>query len=389
MYMRNFIYQNTTKIYFGKGAIENLKGELQNYGKTVMLAYGRDSIKKNGIYQTVTDILRAAGKTVVEFSGIMPNPTLKKTREGIEIAKKNGVDLILAVGGGSVMDCCKGVAIGVKEPDFWNKYWLNYHPVTETPLPLATVVTMSGTGSEMDGGGVITDEETKIKMGRVYSEFNPKFSIVDPEYTYTVGRYQMVAGVYDAFNHIMETYFSEDDEDNVSDDISEAFMKSLIRNVRAALKDERDYTARSNISWVACLALSGIIDPGKNGDWEIHNIEHQIGAYTDCTHGMGLAAVTVAYYKHIYKKGIQKFARFAQNVWGISADGKSENELALAGIDALGAFIQEIGAASSLRELGLKDQSLLPAIAQSCFCADSGYKQLTHAEILEILKESW
>lgn len=193
--MRNFVYRNATKIYFGKGAIEGLKDELPKYGKTVMLAYGGGSIKKNGVYDKVTEILRSCGKTIVEFSGIMPNPTLKKTKEGIKIAKENDVDLILAVGGGSVMDCAKAIAIGVKEPDFWNKYWLNYHPVTETPIPLATVVTMSGTGSEMDGGGVITDEDSKIKMGRVYSEFNPAFSVVDPEYTYTVGRYQMVAGV--------------------------------------------------------------------------------------------------------------------------------------------------------------------------------------------------
>lgn len=387
--MRNFVYRNATKIYFGKGAIEGLKDELPKYGKTVMLAYGGGSIKKNGVYDKVTEILRSCGKTIVEFSGIMPNPTLKKTKEGIKIAKENDVDLILAVGGGSVMDCAKAIAIGVKEPDFWNKYWLNYHPVTETPIPLATVVTMSGTGSEMDGGGVITDEDSKIKMGRVYSEFNPAFSVVDPEYTYTVGRYQMVAGVYDAFNHITETYFSADDEDNVSDDIAEAFMKSLIRNVRVALKNPVDYTARSNISWVACLALSGIIAMGKNGDWEVHNIEHQIGAYTDCTHGMGLAAVSVAYYKHIYKSNVKKFARFAENVWNISPADKTEEETALAGIDALGAFIKEIGAASSLRELGMKDENVLKEIADSCFLSDSGYRQLTHAEVLEILKESW
>lgn len=386
--MNNFIFQNATKVYFGQGCVKEYLSCLTRNANTVLLAYGGGSIRKNGVYDEVTGILRSAGKEIVEFSGIMPNPTYAKVLEGAKLARESGADLILGVGGGSVMDCCKAVSLAARyDGDVWNDFWAQPGVVNVEPLPLGVIVTVTGTGSECNGGAVITNEEKKLKMGRDYPQLNPRFALLDPAYTYSVPAKQMVSGGFDILSHIMETYFSEPNEDNVSDDIMEALMRSVIRNLRAAIRDPRDYTARSNLMWDATMAENRVIKMGKKCDFECHNMEHQLGAYTDCNHGCGLAVLHPVYYRHIYKDGLPKFVRFAENVWEIPRRGRSDEELALAGIDALADFIREIGLPTTLRELGVTDQTPLKSIADSCGISAGSYRPMTHEEILEIFNE--
>ena len=387
--MNNFIFQNATKVYFGKGCVKEYLVCLTKNANTVLLAYGGGSIKSNGVYDEVTGMLKEAGKTVVEFDRIMSNPTYAKVQEGAKLARENRVDMILAVGGGSVMDCCKAVSLAARyDGDIWEDFWARPGVMDFEPLPLGVIVTVAGTGSECNGGAVITNEEKKIKTGRDYPKLNPRFALMDPTYTYSVPKRQMVSGSFDILSHIMETYFSEPNEDSVSDDIMEALMKSVIRNLRAAIRNPEDYTARSNLMWDSTMAENRVIKMGKRCDFQCHNMEHQLGAYTDCNHGCGLAVLHPVYYRHIYKEGLSKFVRFAENVWGIARDGASDEELALAGIDALAAFIKEIGLPTTLKELGArKDQ--LKEIADSCGISGGSYKQMTHGEILEIFQECY
>ncbi len=387
--MNNFIFENVTKVYFGKGCVkEYLSGLLKPYGDTVLLAYGGGSIKRNGIYDEVTGILKATGKTVVEFSGIMANPTYAKVQEGAKLAREHQADVILGIGGGSVMDCCKAVSMAARyDGDIWEDFWTRLGVVDFEPMPLGVIVTVAGTGSECNGGAVITNEEKKIKAGRDYPKCNPKFALMDPAYTFSVPKKQMVSGGFDILSHIMETYFSEPNEDNVSDDIMEALMCSVIRNLRASIRNPEDYTARSNLMWDSTMAENRLIKMGKRCDFQCHNMEHQLGAYTDCNHGCGLAVLHPIYYRHIYKEGLQKFVRFAKNVWGIAHEGKSDEEIALAGINALADFIKEIGLPTSLKELGVTDKSMLKEIADSCNISSGSYKKLTHKEIFSIFME--
>lgn len=389
--MNNFIFENATKVYFGKGCVkEYLSCLTRKYGETVMLCYGGGSIKENGIYDEVMGALESAGKKVVEFSGIMPNPTYEKVLEGAKLARENSVDLLLGVGGGSVMDCCKAVSMGaVYEGDLWAEFWARSGIMEFEPLPLGVIVTAAGTGSEMNGGAVITNEKLKIKTGRDYPKCNPKFALLDPVYTYSVPKFQMVSGGFDILSHIMEIYFSEPDEDNVSDDIAEALMRSVIRNLRAAVKNPEDYTARSNLMWDAAMAENRIIKLGKRTDFECHQMEHQLGAYTDCNHGAGLAVLHPVYYRHIYKDGLEKFKRCAVNVWGVSPEGKTDEEIACAGIDALEDFILEIGLPVTLRELGVDESIDLKTVADSCAISPGSYKQMTGSEIYGIFKECY
>lgn len=388
--MNNFIFQNSTKVYFGKGCVNEYLSSLVKPYSTVMIAYGGGSVKKNGIYDEVAEILKKDGKKTVDFSGIMPNPTYKKVLEGAKSARENDVDIILAIGGGSVMDCCKAVSLAAwYQGDIWEDFWERPGVIDTEPLPLGVIVTATGTGSECNGGAVITNEEKKVKTGRDYPKLNPDFALLDPVYTYSVPEKQMVSGGFDILSHIMETYFSEPNEDNVSDDIMEALMKSVIRNLRAAIKNPEDYTARSNLMWDSTMAENRVIKMGKNCDFECHNIEHQLGAFTNCNHGCGLAAIHPAYYRHIYKYGLPKFVRFAENVWGIARNGRTDEELALAGIDALEDFIKEIGLHSTLRKLGVKDKTELKEIADSCGISKGSFKSMTHSEILDILNECY
>jgi len=387
--MNNFIFENSTKVYFGKGCVkEYLVCLTEKYGERVMLCYGGGSIKKNGIYEEVTEKLKSAGKKVFEFPGIMANPTYRKVLEGAEFAKENEIDVILGVGGGSVMDCCKSISLAARyDGDVWADFWARPGIIDFKPLPLGVIVTVAGTGSECNGGAVITNEDLKVKTGRDYPQCNPKFALLDPEYTYSVPEFQMVSGGFDTLSHIMEIYFSEPDEDNVSDDIAEALMKNVIRNLRAAVAGPKDYTARSNLMWDATMAENRIIKLGKKTDFECHQMEHQLGAYTDCNHGAGLAVLHPVYYRHIYRSGIAKFKKFAVNVWGIPADGKSDEEIAGAGVEALADFIKEIGMPATLQELGIDETVDLKEIADSCAVVPSSYKKMTHEEILEIFQE--
>ena len=383
--MNNFIFENKTKVYFGKGGVkENLSGLLKKYGQTVMLAYGGGSIKRNGVYDEVMGILHDAGKTVVEFSGIMPNPTYAKVQAGAKLARENHVDLILAVGGGSVSDCCKVISAQAKlDEDIWEMENVKHVNPTQF-IPLGTIVTVFGTGSEMNSGAVITHEEKKIK-GAVWGA-QADFAFLDPEYTMSVPMKQVLSGAFDTLSHAMETYFGKPAENNLSDDINEAVMRSVIRNIRLLLHDPSNYNARSELAWASAMAENGILKIGKVTDFQCHMLEHQLGAYTNCNHGAGLAVIHPVLYRHICKSGAARFARFAQNVWGI-APGASEEETARAGVEALADFIQEIGMPVSFRELGIPTDTDLRAIADSTVLTPSCCKKMTHDEIYEILTE--
>ena len=385
----NFSYCNPTKLYFGKGAVKYLKDELPKYGKNVALVYGGGSVKRNGIYDEVVKILAECGKNVAEIAGVMPNPTLEKLYEGMEIARKNNTEFILAVGGGSVCDYAKALAVSVNcEEDPWEKYYLRFEEPSCKTLPVGCVLTMVGTGSEMNAGAVITNRATKLKIGHVFADEKvmPVFSVLDPAYTLTLPHYQMVAGIYDIFNHICEQYFSGED-DNTSDYIAEGLMRSLLHSSRMANKDMNDYEARSNIMWTATWALNTLISRGKTTDWEVHMLGQAVGAHTDATHGMTLSAVSLAYYRHIMPYGLKKFVRFAQNVWGVDPVGKTDEEVANEGLAALEGWMRELGLAMNITELGA-DEGMIEAIADSTLIMQGGYRVLTRDEVVKILKES-
>lgn len=386
--MNNFIFENATKVFFGKGCVKEYLACLsKDYGDTVMLAYGGGSIKINGVYDEVTTLLKAAGKTLVEFSGITPDPSYAKVMEGAALARAHHIDLIVGVGGGSVMDCCKAISLAARyDGDIWADYWARPGIIDFEPLPLGVIVTVSGSGSECNGGAVITNEALRIKTGRDYPACNPKFALLDPCYTYSVPKKQLLSGSFDILSHIMEIYFSEPNEDNISDDIAEALMCSVIRNLRIALSNPRDYTARGNLMWAATMAENRIIKLGKRTDFACHQIAHQLSVYTGCTHGEGLAVLHPVYYKAIYRHGLHKFGRFASVVWGISAADKTADELAYAGIEALRSFIKEIGLPTTLAALGIDDMIDLKAIADSCTIVSGSYKIMTHPEIHDILR---
>lgn len=384
----DFCYYNPTKIYFGKEALGNLSGELSNYGKNILLIYGKNSVKKSGLYDEVIKILKLADKNVTELSGIKSNPSYSQLLKGASLVKENDVDLILPVGGGSVIDCAKGISVSAYcEGDPWQKYWVDFEPVTNKIVPVASILTMAGTGSEMNGGSVITNEEKMLKNGRVFpANVNPKFSILNPEYTFTVPKYQMASGIFDTMSHLMEQYFSGDD-DNTTDYVLEGVMRSLIVSAKTAMKNPTDYEARSNIMWCATIGLNTITGLSKMQDWEVHMIEHQIGAYTDCAHGAGLAAVSVPYYKYIMNDGIDKFVRFAKNVWDIDINGMTKEQAALKGLEKLDEFISLLELPKTLKELGASEE-MLPKIANSTVLG-GGYKQMTADDILNVLKECY
>ena len=386
----NFSYSNPTKLYFGDKALDFLNTELPKYGKRIMLSYGGGSIKKNGIYDEVIKILKANDKEIFEDSGVMPNPTSEKLIEGCKIARENNVDFILAVGGGSVCDYAKGVSVAAwYDGDPWEKYYLNMEEpkAGDKIIPVGSVLTMVGTGSEMNGGSVITNHAQKLKIGHVFGEeVFPKFAILNPKYTYTLPQRQMVAGIFDIMSHIMEQYFSGND-DNTSDYIAEGLMKSLIHASRIAVKEPQNYEARSNIMWTATWALNTLIGKGKTQDWMVHMIGQSIGAFTDATHGMTLSGVSLPYYRLIMKDGLPKFVRFAKNVWDIQEAGFSDEQIAEAGLSAMEDWMKEIGVCLHIAELGVTPD-MFDGIAKGSFILDGGYRKLTHEEIVEILKQS-
>lgn len=383
----NFSYCNPTKLYFGEDALSNLGAELKKYGSNVVLIYGGGSIKKNGIYDKVTEILQEAGCNIAEIAGVMPNPTVEKLREGVKIARAHKADLLLAVGGGSVCDYAKAVSVSVNcEEDPWEKYYVRFEEPTCEIVPVGCVLTMVGTGSEMNAGAVITNHEAKLKIGHVFADeaIMPKFSILNPRFTMTLPHRQMVSGCYDIFNHICEQYFSGSD-DNTSDYISEALMRSVIHSSRIANKNPQDYEARSNIMWTATWALNTLIAKGKSTDWMVHMLGQAVGAITDATHGMTLAAVSLPYYRYIMDAGLPKFVRFAKNVWDIDTDGKTDMEAAEAGLAAMEAWMKELGLAMNISELGAAED-MLEDIVNATIILDGGYKVLTKDEVRDILK---
>ena len=396
----SFTYCHPTKLYFGKNALQKLSGELDKYGPNVQLIYGGGSIKKNGIYDEVVDVLNACGKNVVEDGGVMPNPTVDKLHEGVRIARDNDVDLLLAVGGGSCCDYAKAVSISVNcDDDPWEKYYIRFEEPDCEIIPVGCVLTMVGTGSEMNGGAVITNHETKQKIGHVFrEEVMPKFTVLNPMYTLSLPHYQMVAGIFDIFNHICEQYFSGAD-DNTTDYLSEGLMRSVVHSSRIANEDPEDYEARSNLMWSATWALNTLLAKGKTQDWMVHMLGQAVGAYTDATHGMTLAAIALPYYRHLLSSSIDgsagpggaacisKFARFATEVWGVSAEGLSEEEVAFAGLDAMEEWMKELGLVMNITDLGATED-MIEGIADSTILLKSGYKALTREEVVEILRQS-
>lgn len=383
-----FTYSNPTRLHFGREALEELRGELEQYGPNVLLCYGGGSVKKNGIYEKVTAILKECGKTVTEDAGVMPNPTVEKLYEGSRLARENKADLILAVGGGSVCDYAKAVSVSAYcEEDPWEKYYLKMEDVSCKVIPVGCVLTMVGTGSEMNGGAVITNHGQKLKIGHVFGDnVFPKFSVLNPEFTYTLPKYQMTAGFFDIMSHILEQYFSGDD-DNTSDYIAEGLLRSLIHSSRIAVSQPENYEARSNIMWIATWALNTLIAKGKSTDWMVHMIGQSIGAYTDATHGMTLSAVSMAYYRHICPYGLAKFVRYAVNVWGVDPNGKRDEDIAAEGLARMEDWMRGLGLVMNIRELGVTDD-MLDGIVNGTIVKDGGYKRLSSEEILAVLKES-
>ena len=382
------IYSNPTKLYFGEKSLDNLAAELKNYSDNVLLVYGGGSIKKNGIYDQVVAILKECGKNITEDGGVMPNPTAAKLKEGCARAKAGKIGFILAVGGGSVCDYAKALSVSIHcSEDPWEKYYLRMEDVDNEIVPVGCVLTMVGTGSEMNGGSVITNSETKLKIGHVFGDnVFPKFSILNPVFTYTLPRSPMVAGIYDIMSHILEQYFSGDD-DNTSDYIMEGMLKSLIHSSLIALEDPQNYEARSNIMWTATWALNTFVAQGKTTDWMVHMLGQAVGGYTNATHGMTLAAVSMAYYKHILPYGLAKFKRYAVNVWEVETAGKSDEEIALEGLAKMETYMNKLGLVMNLHELGVTE-NMLDGITEGVFIMDGGYKVLDKAEIKQILHES-
>lgn len=385
----NFSYCNPTKLYFGEDALQNLSTELKKYGNNVALVYGGGSIKKNGIYEAVAGILKAEGKTVTEIAGVMPNPTIHKLYEGVEAARQNKVDFILAVGGGSVVDYAKALSVSIHcEDDPWEKYYARFEEPDCEIVPVGAVLTMAGTGSEMNAGAVITYPEKKLKIGHVFEDENimPKFSILNPRYTMSLPKYQMTAGIYDIFNHICEQYFSGED-DNTSDYISEGLMKSVVYSSRIALKDMENYEARSNIMWAATWGLNTLVSKGKSTDWMVHMLGQSVGACSNATHGMTLSAVSMPYYRFIMPYGVKKFARFAVNVWGIQAEGKTDVQVAEEGLDAMEAWMKELGLAMDLSEVGVTP-NMIEDIVNGTLVMEGGYKVLSKEDVRTVLNKA-
>lgn len=387
----NFTYSNPTKIYFGDEAQLHIEEAIKPFGPKVLLVYGGGSIKNNGVYVDVISALTKAGKEVIELPSVMANPTLDKLEEGREIARKENVDFILAVGGGSVIDYAKAVSVSAWfDGDAWENFWvqLNEPADRQRLIPVGAVLTMSGTGSEMNGGTVITNTKTKMKLTKVFGDrVMPKFAIMNPRYTFSLPRYQMVAGIYDSFSHVMEQYFSDPEIDSTSDYISEGLMRSIIASSRVAVKDPENYEARSNLMWASTWALNTLIGRGKKQDWMPHMIGKAITAHTGATHGMTLSSIARAYYKYVMPFGVKRFAGFARNVWEIPGANKTDEQHAAEGIEALGKWIEEIGAVSETTSLGV-NPAMIPAIADSTLLNGGGFTPLQRQDVIEILKAS-
>lgn len=385
--MKQFIYSYPTKVYFGDSAFEEmLKAEAEKMGEAVMLAYGGGSIKKTGLYDEITGALKKAGKRIVDFSGIMSNPTYAKVKEGIALAKKENVDFILAAGGGSVLDCCKIISAGAKtNEDIWTMQY-EQHKFSTDFLPMGAVVTAFGTGAEMNNGAVITNEDVKQKsplVGNFYS-----FAVLQPSYTMTMPMGQVISGAFDSLSHCMETYLGTPRTQNVSDDMNEAVQRNIIRNIYRTLDNPKDEEARSELIWDAAMAENGILKIGKVTDFQCHMLEHQLGAYTDCNHGRGLAVLHPVMYRHYLPEATEQFAGLAVRVWEVDPEGKTKQELAEAFIDELSAFVHKIGLPGTLKEMDITlSEDVKTKIAETAIRTAGCVKKFDTEELREILTE--
>lgn len=382
--MDNFIYQYLVKQYFGAGCAEEaIKTELKKVGDNVLLAYGGGSLKRTGLYDKLRRWLEEAGKNVTDFGGIMPNPTYAKVQEGAQLVRENNIDFILAVGGGSVIDCCKIVSAQAKlDEDIWDMWYVGHRLPTEF-IQMGAVVTASGTGAEQNNGAVITHEEKKLKQP-LFGAFH-SFAVLDSDLTKTVPVKQVISGAFDTLSHCMETYMGKPQATNLSDEINEAVMRNVITNLRRLIRNPDDDFARGELMWASAMAENGMLKLGKQTDFQCHMIEHAVGAYTNCNHGQGLAVIHPALYRRLLEAGKEKLARMAEEVWGVK--GTTTKETAMRGIEALEAFIREIGLPTHWSEMGITDESMLRAAADTCILTPGCCRLLTRDEIFELLME--
>ena len=382
--MNSFVYHYPVRQHFGKGCVEGaIKEEMRHVGTRILLAYGGGSLKRSGLYDKVKAWLEECGKTVIDFGGIMPNPTYAKVQEGACLAREQRIDFILAVGGGSVIDCCKIVsAQACLEEDIWEMQYAKRQFPTEF-IPMGAVVTASGTGAEQNNGAVITHEEKKLKQPLVGAYHS--FAVLDSDLTLTLPMKQVVSGAFDTLSHCMETYMGRPQSTNLSDEINESVMRSVITNLRALIDNPADDFARGELMWASAIAENGLLKLGKQTDFQCHMLEHAVGAYTDCNHGQGLAVIHPILYRHLLAEGKEKLARMAQQVWGV--EGASVEETASLGVAALEGFIKEIGLPSRWSEMGITDEALLHAAAETCLLMPGCCKHFTREELFEVLKE--
>lgn len=382
--MNSFNFFNPTKIIFGENAINNLANEVKNY-KNILFTYGGGSIKKNGIYNKVIQILKNENKNVIELDGIMPNPRKEKVYEGIELCKNNNIDFILAVGGGSVIDCSKAIAIGAKtDKDFWQTFYIDWEECTDA-IPLGTILTLSATGTEMDSGSVITDWENHIKTHYDSEHMFPKFSILDPSYTYTLPKEQTIYGSIDILAHVFEQYFSMPDESNLSDNLAEAIIRTVIDNLEIAIENPNNYNARANLMWCSTMALNGIIGLGKEQDWNSHQIEHALSGIYDIAHGAGLAIVFPNWMKYVYKNSINKFKKYAVNIWNVDTKNKTEEEIALEGINKTKEYFSRVGAPVTLSEVNIPESDIDKIVETVILTGEGSYLKINKEDIKNIL----
>ncbi|MFM1651334.1 iron-containing alcohol dehydrogenase [Brevibacillus sp. B_LB10_24] len=384
--MNSFIYHNPTELIFGKGAIGHLADKVKALGKRILLVYGGGSIKKLGLYDNVVSILAEQGCHVVELAGVEPNPRLSTVYKGIKLCRSEQLDWILAVGGGSVIDASKAIAVGVKyDGDVWDFYMRNAVP--QAALPLGTILTLAATGSEMNRSSVITNWETKQKLG-VSTTF-PTFSILDPEYTFTVPRDQTVYGIVDMMSHVFEQYFTQTMEIPLQSRFAESILQTVIENAPRVLENPHDYDARANLLYCGTMALNGTLPVGVETDWATHSIEHAVSAVYDIPHGGGLAILFPNWMKYVYKENVERFKQYAVRVWNIDPAGKSDEAVALEGIARTREFFNQIGAPSRLSDYGITDEQL-DVMAQKAtpFGPIGRFKPLEASDVHAILQMS-
>ncbi|WP_289140173.1 iron-containing alcohol dehydrogenase [uncultured Brevibacillus sp.] len=384
--MNPFVYHNPTQLIFGRGQLSMLKEKAEQLGQTVLLVYGGGSIKRTGLYEKVVSLLQEADCRVLELSGVEPNPRLSTVKKGIELCRQEGVNWILAVGGGSVIDAAKAVAVGVPyEGDVWDFY--TRKALATEALPLGTILTLAATGSEMNRGSVVTNWETKEKHGA--STTFPAFSILDPENTFSVPRDQTIYGISDIMSHVFEQYFTHTPEVPLQTRFAESILKTVIENADRVLANPEDYDARANILYCGTMALNGTLPVGVETDWATHSIEHAVSAVYDIPHGGGLAIIFPKWMRYVYRENVARFVRFAVEVWNVEPTGKTDDEVALEGIAATEAFFARIGAPARLADYEIDDQHLqLMAEKATPYGPIGNFKKLSSEDVAQILRMS-